>query len=208
MRPTERGVQPSLTKRTSKPQRSVSGVCSGAERVLSGMKRKAPELVAERSRIPACSASDGIRAGPSALVACALDPGVVPNADSIRAGHRQIRDLEVGAPGSSHAAGHKRDALTDHGAGRVQGLCEDTEVLCVLAVPVINVTSDSSGTVLPLTSSPFEGEVVLPAVHQSGGCHGRGLAPVPAQAAVIATIRLTKSTSRRVAMDGLFRDYG
>jgi hypothetical protein len=124
---------------------------------------------------------DGDSPGPLALVAWPLDPGVVPNADSVRAGCRQIRDFEVGAPGSSHASGHKRNALTDHGTGRVQGLCEDAQVQCVLAVPVINITADS-GIALPLISSPFEGEVLLPAVHQSGGCHGQRRACAGARA--------------------------
>src|SRR5262249_657150 len=104
-----------------------------------------------------------------------LDPGVVPNADSVQARYWQIRNLEVCAPGSSHTSGHKRDALTDHGAGRVQGLCKDTQVQvqCVFAVPAVDVTSDSSGTVLLLIHCPFDGEVLLPTGHQRRSRRGQ-----------------------------------
>src|SRR5881628_1689577 len=53
---------------------------------------------------------------PSPPVFGPLDPGVVPNADSVRARHWQIRNLKVGPPGAAQAAGHPRDPLPDHGA--------------------------------------------------------------------------------------------
>src|SRR5437870_6006801 len=107
------------------------------------------------------------------LVADALGPGVVPDADSIRIGRRQIRDLEVGAPGAAHASEHPCDALADHGARRVQGLCEQADVQRVLAMSVVDVTRDSSDAVLSLISRPLEREVLLPAGHQGRGRHGQ-----------------------------------
>jgi len=101
----------------------------------------------------------------------AIERGVVPNADSVRAGRRQIRDLEVCAP-APNAAGHIRDALTDHGAGSIQGLREEAHALCVIALAGIDVTGNSASTVLRLIS-PLDSEVLLSAAHQSGGRHSQ-----------------------------------
>src|SRR5262249_40892354 len=64
------------------------------------------------------------------------------------------------------ATGHKRNAPTDLGAGRVHGLDEETYVLRVLALAVVDVTADSSGTVWSLIGRPVDREVLLLAVHQ------------------------------------------
>src|SRR5262249_55600025 len=90
--------------------------------------------------------SDCSRSAPLGQLALgfASSQGVVPNGDAVLAGRRQIRDLKVGA-GASHAPAHGRDALTDHGAGRVQSLGEDTHVLCVLALALIDITGDALG---------------------------------------------------------------
>src|SRR5262245_28646158 len=106
------------------------------------------------------------------MLGFAIGQRVVPNADAVRAGRGQIRDLEVGAR-ASHAAEHNRDTLTDHGAGRVDGLGKDAHVLCVLALVVIDMTGDSSGTVLSLISSPVNSKVFLPAGHQRSSWYGR-----------------------------------
>src|SRR5262249_3740033 len=118
-------------------------VADGSQAESDEAYQQAARINLQRVRRPErvlTSRLDGISPGPLFL-GFAIEPGVVPNADSIRAGRRQIRDLEIGAR-ASHAA-HKCDVLTEHVAGRVQGLCEETHVLCVLALVVIDVTGDS-----------------------------------------------------------------
>src|SRR5262245_29351267 len=109
-----------------------------------------------------------------ARVARSLRPGEVVDAHAVRAGYREIRDLEVDAPQAADAAGYERDALTDDGARCVDGLGHDAEVERILALPVVDITRDTLGTIASLQCRPLDRKIVLPAVHQGGVRHGQG----------------------------------